>query len=82
LPAAPPIFPLAIPMIEPPFRTLLVSLVGAPLLPPPRLFAAIPAAIAVSTVTRCANKKERLTLLTQAHSLPKNRFVLNRRHTL
>jgi hypothetical protein len=41
LPTPPPIFPLAIAMIEPSFRALLVAAVRATPLLPPRLFPAM-----------------------------------------
>jgi hypothetical protein len=51
LPAAPPVFSLAVAMIEPPFGTLLVPSVSAPALLTPRLFTAIQAAVAMPTIT-------------------------------
>ena len=82
LPAAPPVFPLAVAMIEPSFGTLLVPFVGALALLTPRLFAAMQAAIAVPAITGCTDEKYRLTPLTEAHSLPENCCVLSRHHAL
>jgi hypothetical protein len=69
-------------MVEPSFGTLLVPFVGAATLLFPRLSAAIQAAIAVPAITRCADEKHCLALLTGAHSLPENCCVPNRRHAL
>jgi hypothetical protein len=82
LPAPPPIFPLAIAMIEPSLRALLVAAVRATPLLPPRVFPAMWAAIAVSAITRGADEKYRETLWMAAHSLPQNCCVLIRRHAL
>jgi hypothetical protein len=80
LPVTPPIFPLAVAMIEPPFRALLVAAVRATPLLPPGLFPAMWTAIAVSAITRGADEKYRETLRMAAHSLPQNCCVLIRRH--
>jgi len=81
-PAAVPVFPLAVAMIEPSFGTLLVPSVGAAALFTTRVFAAIQAAITVPAITRGADEKYGLTVLTEAHSLPKNCRALSRRHAL
>ena len=76
--AATPVLPLAIAMIELPFRTLLVPLVGPLPLLPAGLLAASDAAVAVPAITVRADVEHRLT--PQAKSLPENRFAMNRRH--
>jgi hypothetical protein len=71
---------LAVAMIEPPFRTLLVPPVGTPPLTLAGELAALRAAIAVSAITVRADEESRVTLLAQANSLPENCFAMNRRH--
>jgi hypothetical protein len=78
LTAATPVLPLAVAMIELPFRALLVPSVGPLPLFPAGFFAASNAAVAVSTITVRTDEEHRLT--PQAHSLPENRFAMNRRH--
>jgi hypothetical protein len=71
---------LAITMIELPFGAILVASVGAPLLLPAGLLAALVAAIAVSAVAVRADEENRVAALTKANSLPQNRFAMNHRH--
>ena len=77
---AAPVRLLAIAMIEPPFRALLVASVGGPPLPAARLLAALGAAIAVSAIAVRADEENRLAALTKANLLPQNRFAVNHRH--
>jgi hypothetical protein len=77
---AAPVRLLAITMIEPPFRALLVAPVGAPPLPAASLLAAVGAAIAMAAVTVSADEENRLAALTKANPLPQNRFAVNHRH--
>jgi hypothetical protein len=72
---------LAIAMVELPFGTILVASVGAPLLLPAGLLAALVAAIAVSAVAVRADEENRVAALTKANSLPQNRFAMHHRHT-
>ena len=65
-------------MIEPTFRTLLMSPVGAALLLAPGLIAARAAAVALSTITVGAEKKQRAAFATQAKPWPQNHFANNR----
>jgi hypothetical protein len=71
---------LAITMIELPFGAILVASVGAPLLLPAGLLAALVAAIAVSAVAVRADEENRVAAFTKANSLPQNRFAMNHRH--
>ena len=65
-------------MIEPTFRTVLVSPIGATPLPAPGLIAARAAAVALSTITAGAKKKQRAAFATQAKPWPENHFANNR----
>jgi hypothetical protein len=80
LTAAAPVVSLPVAMIEAPFRALLVPYDGATPLLESGLLAAPGDAIAVSPITVRADKENRVTLVTQAKSLPENRFAMNRRH--
>jgi hypothetical protein len=77
---AAPVFPLAVAMIELPFRTLLVASVGPPPLLAASLLAAWVATVAVSAITVGADEENRVAVLTQANPLPQNRFAMNLRH--
>ena len=74
------VFPLTIPMIELSFGALLVAAVGTPPLPAAGLLAARVAAIAVSAIAVRTDEENRVTALTEANSLPQNRFAMNHRH--
>ena len=65
-------------MIEPTFRTLLMSPVGAALLPAPGLIAARAAAVALAAITVGAQKKQRAAFTAQAKPWPQNHFANNR----
>ena len=65
-------------MIEPAFRTPLVSPVGAAPLPAPGLIAARAATVALSSITAGAQKEERLALTAQTKPWPQNHFANNR----
>src|ERR1700674_1257063 len=67
-------------MVEPSFGAPLVAPVGGPVLPAASLVAAFGAAVAMSAVTVRADVENRLTPLSQANSLPQNRFAMNHRH--
>jgi hypothetical protein len=72
------VLPLPVAMIEPAFPTLLMSPVGAALLPAPGLIAARAAAVALSTITAGAQKKESAAFATQAKPWSQNHFANNR----
>jgi hypothetical protein len=74
------VFPLAVAMIESSFAASLVSPVGGSPLLAAGLFAALGAAVAVSTITMCADEKNGLALSTKANPLPQNRFAMNHRY--
>jgi hypothetical protein len=74
------VFPPAIAMIELPFGALLVSSVGAPPLLAAGLLAALVAAVAVSAIAVRADEETPVAALTQANSLPQNRFAMNHCH--
>jgi hypothetical protein len=80
--ALPSLAVLALPvaMIESPFRALLVSAIGTPPLTPPGKLTALRAAIAVSAIAVRADEESRVTLWSEANSLPENCFVVNLRH--
>jgi hypothetical protein len=80
LKAATPILPLAIAMIEPAFRALLVACVGASPLLPAGIFAAGGAAIAMSTIAVGADEEYGVTLLAETDSLKENCFAVSLRH--
>jgi len=71
---------LAIAMIEPSLRALLVAPVGRPPLPAAGVLAALGAAVAVATIAVRADEEHRLAPLTPANLLPQNRFAMNCRH--
>ena len=75
---APPVFPLTVAMIEPPFEALLVPSVGASPLLAAGLFAATGTAVAVTSITVRADEEHCVT--PQAGSLPENRVAMSRRH--
>ena len=76
--ATPPIFPLAVAMIEPTLGAPLVTPIGATALLTPRLFPTPGAAIAVPAITGNADEKHCVTIAT--YPMPKNYSVLSRRH--
>jgi hypothetical protein len=76
---AAPVRLLAIAMIEPPFRALLVAPVGGPPLSAASLVAALGAAVAVSAIAVRADEENRFAVLTKAELLPQNRFAVNHR---
>ena len=67
-------------MIEPPFRTLLMSAVGATPLTQARLSTAGDAAIALSPITVGAQQEQRATWAGQAKTLPQNYFAIHHCH--
>lgn len=67
---------LPVAMIEPPFRALLVSAVGAASLPAPGSFAARQAAIAVAAITVCADEEHCATSIDRTKPLPQNHFAV------
>jgi hypothetical protein len=78
LPAALAVLPLALAMIQPAFRALLIPMICAAVLLEPRLLAALQTAIAVSPVTVLADQEQNLA--TGAKPLPKHHFAVRRRH--
>jgi hypothetical protein len=73
-----PVLPLAVAMIEPAFRTLLVPEVGATPLTPAGLVATGGAAITLSAIATRTEKEDHMTFTTQANPLPGNHFALTR----
>ena len=70
-------------MIEPPFWTLLMPLIGAAPLLTAGLLAAFGTAIAVTSIAVRADEKRLVAVLPQARSLKEDGFVaVNRRHAL
>ena len=69
---------LPIPVVEPAFGTLLIAVVGRPVLPAPGFTAARRTAVALSAVAMCTNPEHRLASLAAANPLPENHFSLNR----
>ena len=80
LTAPPPVIPLAVAVVEPPFRALLVAGVGAPPLLPAGVCAAPAAAIAMSAIAVGADEEHGVALLTETDSLKENRFAVSLRH--
>jgi hypothetical protein len=72
------VLPLPVAMIEPTFRTPLVSPIGAAPLPAPGLIAAGAAAVALSMITAGAEKKQSAAFATRANPWPENYFANNR----
>jgi len=79
---APPVFALAVAVVEPSLGAPLMTVVGASALLMPGLAAAAVAAIALAAITGNANKKHGLARCAEAHSLPENYGFLGRRHAL
>ncbi len=77
---ATPVFALSVAMVEPPFGTPLMPVVGAAALLTPGLVAAVGAAIALAAITGNTNEEHGLALCAEAHSLPENYGFLGRRH--
>jgi hypothetical protein len=71
---------LAIAMIEPSFRALLVAPVGGAPPPAAGLLAALGTAVAVAAIAVRADEEHCLAPVTPANPLPQNRFAMNRRH--
>lgn len=71
------IVPLAVPMIQPSVRALLMPAVGAAPLAEPGLHAAGQAAIALSTITVLADPEHRMASAAAANPLPENHFARN-----
>jgi hypothetical protein len=69
---------LPIPVVKPAFQTLLIAVVGRPVLPAPGFGAARRAAIALSAIAMCTNPEHRLASRPAANALPENHFSLNR----
>jgi hypothetical protein len=65
-------------MIQSPFPTALVAVVGAASLPEPGLGATGEAAIALSTITLPADPEHRVASAAAANPLPENDFAMNR----
>jgi hypothetical protein len=75
---APPILALAIPVIETPFGTLLVTAVGLAALQAAGFFPATGTAITLATITVRAEIKHRPTARKVTHALAKDRGTRNR----
>jgi hypothetical protein len=70
--------PLAVPVVESPFRALLVPAVGAASLSKPRRFTAGNAAVAMSPITVRADQECRATLRSRTKPLSQNHFAVFR----
>jgi hypothetical protein len=75
-PAAP-VLALPIPVIQPAFRTPLVTAVGGTPLLKPRLVTASGTAIALPTITVLTDPEHRLATAATANPLPENDFAMN-----
>jgi len=75
---APAVFPLPVGMIEPAFRALLVTAVGASMLMEACLAATCLAAVALSAITARTEKERGVAIAAQANSKPQNHFARNR----
>ena len=73
---AQPILSLPVAMIEPPFFTALMPPVRASKLAPPRLLAALRAAIAMPAVTVGADEEDGMAMLAAAGSLQETSIVM------
>jgi hypothetical protein len=69
---------LAITMIQPSFRTLLMTPVGGATLPAPRMTAALRAAITLAAIAAGANPEHRPAVGVAAKPKPKSNFSMNR----
>jgi UPF0716 family protein affecting phage T7 exclusion len=78
---APPVFALAVAMVEPSFWAPLMTVVGATALLAPGVATTAVAAIAVAAITGNADEKYGEALCVEAHSLPEYGF-LGGRHAL
>jgi len=76
---APPVLPLPVAVVQPSFRTVLVSAVGASPLTDSGLFPAGDAAVALAAVATRAKEENSAAFAGQAKPLPQNYFV-ERRH--
>jgi len=72
------ILPLPVPVIESPFRALLMSAVGAPPLMEPSMVPATEAAVELTAITAGTEKKDRAALAAATNPSPQNRFAVNR----
>jgi hypothetical protein len=72
------IIPLAVAMIQPPLGALLMTPVGCPMLPAPRMAAALRRAVLLAAITAYANPKYRPAIRVAAKPLPENHFSVNR----
>jgi len=70
---------LSVAMIQPPFYALLMTPVGGATLSPPRMTAALPAAITLPAITAGADRKHRPAIAVTAKPKPQNNFRMNRR---
>jgi len=75
---APPVFPLAVAVVEPSLRTPLVAAVGAAPLLESRLGAASRAAIALAAVAVLTDPEHRLAFAAAANPLTENRLAMDR----
>jgi hypothetical protein len=80
LPATAPVIALTIAMIEPSLGALLVAAVGAPSLMDTGSLTALGTAVALSAIAVPADEEHRVTLVTEANSLPEYCFAMNCRH--
>jgi len=71
-----PVGPLPVAMIEPAFGTYLVTPVGAPPLPQPRVGTAGEAAITLSAVAMETKPEHGVTGMAEANPLPNNDFAV------
>ena len=71
-----PVLPLPVAMVEPSFRTLLMSAIGSAPLPLPRLITASEAAVALSAIAMRTEKEHCEAVVEQANPLPENCFPM------
>lgn len=69
---------LTIAMIQPTLGAPLMTPVGCPMLPAPRMAAALSRAVLLPTIAAHANPKYRLAIRVAAKPLPENHFSVNR----
>jgi hypothetical protein len=70
---------LPVAVVQPPFQALLMTPVGGATLPPPRMSAALRAAITLPAIAARADRKHRPAIAVAAKPKPQNNFRMNRR---
>jgi hypothetical protein len=70
--------PLAVAMVQPPLRALLMPPVGGAMLPAPHMAAALGRAVPLPAIAAHANPKHRPAIRVATKPLPENNFPVNR----